>query len=67
MTLVYLLRIDDWFYLPTYRGGGGGGGGWSAKVLDSLSVPVRPTNLDNRSTALAVGAVFFSFFFFFFF
>ena len=36
-------------------------------MLDSLSVPVRPTNLDNRSTALAVGAVFFSFFFFFFF
>ena len=38
------------FPLSRGGGGGGGGGGWGsggAMVLGKLSVPGRPTNLDN--------------------
>ena len=52
-------------YQPTCQPGGGGSGG--AEVLGTLSVPGRPTNLDNSRARVycAVGAVFFFFLTFF--
>ena len=55
-------------YIPTYLPGGGGGG---AKVLGTLSVPGRPTNLDNSRAwthcACSMCGIFSVFLFFFFF
>ena len=55
-------------YLPTYRGRGWDGWEGGAKVLNTLSVPGRPTNFDNsrtRTYCACSGCGIFSAFFFF--